>query len=168
MMKKFPKKTPKWLTELKEFAMRGNVMDLAVGVMVGASFQAIVKSFVDDIISPIIGLFGGMDFSQYKWVIGTKEVTDATTGAVSVVENTLNYGKFITAIINFLIMVVVIFFIIKVINKITALTHFKKAEEKEEEAPTTKKCPFCCSEIAIEATRCPHCTSVIEESESEE
>ncbi len=162
-MRKFPKQPPKWLSELKEFAMRGNVMDLAVGVMVGASFQAIVKSFVDDIISPVIGLFGGMDFSQYKWVIGTKEVTDAATGAVTVVENTLNYGKFITAIINFLIMVVVIFFIIKVINKLTALTRRKQEEVVEE--PTTKKCPFCCSEIDIAATRCPHCTSVVETEE---
>ena len=159
-MKKFPKKTPKWLTELKEFAMRGNVMDLAVGVMIGAAFQAIVKSFVDDIISPIIGLFGGMDFSQYKWVIGTKQVTDAA-GVVTTVENTLNYGKFVTAIINFLIMVVVIFFMIKIINKISALARPKKVEEPEPE-PTTKNCPFCCSEIAIEATRCPHCTSVLE------
>ncbi len=149
MIKK-PKK-PKWLDELKQFALRGNVMDLAVGVMVGGAFQAIVNSFVKDIVSPVIGLFGNVDFSNFTWTMKGE-------GETAVV---LKYGAFITAVINFAIMVCVIFFIIKLINTLTSLG--KKKVEEEEPAPTTKKCPFCCSEIAIEATRCPHCTSVLEE-----
>ena len=138
----------KFFDEFKAFISRGNVMDMAVGVIIGASFKAIVDSLVADIINPLLGLFGGMNFSDYK----LKLIGDAT----------LNYGNFITSIINFLIMAFVIFCIVKLMNGMAA----KFAKKKEEEAPaepTTKECPFCKSEIAIEATRCPHCTSVLNE-----
>ncbi len=128
--------------EFKEFMNRGNVLDMAVGVIIGAAFKDIVTSLVDNIISPIIGLFGGKNFDAYQLVIG---------------EATLKYGAFITTVINFLIMAFVIFMMVKVMNGIS-----KKFEKKEEEtpaAPTTKTCPYCLSEIKIEATRCPHCTS---------
>ena len=135
----------KFFDEFKAFISRGNVMDMAVGVIIGASFKAIVDSLVADIINPVLGLFGGMNFSEYKLALKG----DAT----------LNYGNFITAVINFVIMAFVIFWLVKVINKLTV----KPEEPAAPAAPTTKKCPFCKSEIDIEATRCPHCTSVIEE-----
>lgn len=137
----------KFLDEFKAFISRGNVMDMAVGIIIGGAFTAIVNSLVNDIINPLLGLFGGMNFDKYHLQLA---------GDV-----TLNYGAFITAVINFLIMAFVIFILIKVLNKAAAMT--KKKEEEKEEAPTTKKCPFCKSEIDIEATRCPHCTSIIEE-----
>lgn len=130
----------KMLKEFKEFIMRGNVMDLAVGVIIGGAFGAIVTSLTDDIISPVLGIFGGLDFSDMKANVNGAEI---------------RYGAFITAIINFLIMALIIFLMVKGINKLMALG--KKKEE--EEAPTTKVCPFCCSEIDINATKCPHCTS---------
>lgn len=136
----------KFLAEFKEFALRGNVMDLAVGVIIGASFQAIIKSLTGDVISPFIGIFAKTDFSNLILTLNGSEI---------------KYGAFVTAIINFLITAFVIFLLIKGINKLQNLR--KPKEEPAEEAPTTKKCPFCCSEIAIEATRCPHCTSEISE-----
>lgn len=131
-----------FFNEFKKFIMRGNVIDLAVGVIIGAAFQAIVTSLTSDIISPILGIFGGMNFDQLSFTIN---------GA------TICYGKFITAIINFLIMAFIIFLIVKLVNKVMSIG--KKPEKKPE--PTTKKCPFCCSEIDIKATKCPHCTSDI-------
>ena len=140
----------KFFDEFKAFISRGNVMDMAVGVIIGASFKAIVDSLVADIINPVLGLFGGMNFSEYKLQLAG----DAT----------LNYGNFITAIINFVIMAFVIFCIVKFMNGVSA-KFAKKQEEEAPAAPTTKECPFCKSEIAIEATRCPHCTSVLNEEE---
>jgi large conductance mechanosensitive channel len=131
----------KFFEEFKKFISKGNVMDMAVGIIIGGAFTSIVSSLVEDIINPILGLFGGMNFDQLAWNI---------TGDV-----TLNYGKFITAIVNFLIMALVVFLIVKAMNK--ASSKFKKEEKPA--APTTKICPFCKSEIAIDATRCPHCTS---------
>ena len=132
----------KFFGEFKTFIMRGNVLDLAVGVIIGAAFQAIVTSLTSDIISPILGLFGGMNFDQLSFTIN---------GA------TICYGKFITAIINFLIMAFIIFLIVKLVNKVMSIG--KKPEKKPE--PTTKKCPYCLSEIDINAVKCPHCTSDI-------
>lgn len=132
----------KFFGEFKTFIMRGNVLDLAVGVIIGAAFQAIVTSLTSDIISPILGLFGGMNFDRYALTIG-----DVSIG----------YGKFLTAVINFIIMAFVIFLIVKLVNKIMAIG--KKPEEQAE--PATKICPFCQSEISIKATKCPHCTSDI-------
>ena len=132
----------KFFSEFKEFIMRGNVMDLAVGVIIGGAFGAIVTSLTDDIISPIIGLIGDVDFSDMVAKVGNVEI---------------RYGAFITAIINFLIMALIIFLMVKAINKL--MTIGKK--EEEEAAPTTKKCPHCCEEVNIEATKCPHCTGDI-------
>lgn len=130
----------KFFNEFKTFIMRGNVLDLAVGVIIGAAFQAIVTSLTNDIISPILGIFGGMNFDNLSIDIN---------GA------TLAYGKFITAVINFLIMAFIIFLIVKLVNKVMSFGKKKKTEE----APTNKTCPFCMSEIDIKASRCPHCTS---------
>ena len=140
----------KFLNEFKAFIMKGNVLDLAVAVIIGAAFQAIISSLVDDIISPILGLFGGVDFKSFVLDINGVQI---------------KYGSFITAVINFLIMAFVIFLIIKGITKVSELGKklAKKENEEKKAEPTTKKCPFCCSEIDIKATRCPHCTSVIEE-----
>ncbi len=133
-----------FMNEFKKFICRGNVMDMAVGIIIGGAFTAIVNSLVTDIITPLLGLFGGMNFDQYVWNI---------TGNV-----TLAYGKFITAIINFLIMALVIFFLVRTINKMAE----KYGKKEEPKAPTIKKCPYCKSDIAIDATRCPHCTSQLE------
>ncbi len=147
-----------FVSEFKEFIMRGNVMDLAVGVIVGGAFQAIVNSLVGDILSPILGIFGGMDLSQYSIQLRAAEVNDA--GEVVKEALTLNYGAFIMAIINFLIMAFIIFLLVKGINKLSTLG--RKKVEEEPAAPTTKVCPYCKSEIAIDAVKCPHCTSDVE------
>lgn len=146
--------------EFKEFITRGNVIDLAVGVIIGGAFQAIVKSLVDDLVMPFISLLtGGMDFSN--WFISLDgneyETIEAATEAGAAV---FNYGNFISAVINFLIMAFVIFCFVKLINNVRNIG--KKPEEEVEEAPTTKECPYCKSEISIEAVKCPHCTSDIE------
>lgn len=134
-----------FIAEFKKFIMRGNVIDLAVGVIIGGAFQTIVNSLVDDIITPLLGIvLGKIDFSTLVVQIG---------------EATISYGKFITAIINFLIMALVIFTIVKTINDVSE--KLRKKDEKEPE-PTTKKCPFCKSEIALDAVKCPHCTSDVE------
>ena len=137
----------KFKSEFKEFISRGNVMDMAVGIIIGGAFTSIVSSLVEDIINPILGMFGGMNFDQ----LHIKLLGEAT----------LNYGKFISAILNFLIMALIVFIIMKTMNRMAE--KFKKEEAPA--APTTKVCPFCKSEIAIDATRCPHCTSVLEEKE---
>lgn len=134
----------KFLSEFKAFAMRGNVIDLAVGVIIGGAFQKIVTSLVGDVISPLIGLFGKKDFTGWMIKIGEVEI---------------KYGNFITEVINFIIMAFIIFVMVKMLNKLSSIN---KKEEIIEEAITTKKCPYCCSEIAIEATKCPHCTSDVE------
>ena len=131
----------KFLEEFKAFAMRGNVLDMAVGVVIGSAFTAIVNSLVNDIINPAIGLFFNADFSDVGIHIG-----DVTIGV----------GSFINAIINFLIVAFVLFVVIKAVNAL-----HKKPEEAHK-APTTKSCPYCQSEIAIKAVRCPHCTSKLE------
>ncbi len=135
----------KFIEEFKKFISKGNVMDMAVGIIIGGAFTSIVSSLVNDIINPLLGLFGGMNFDQLAWNI---------TGDV-----TLYYGKFITAVVNFLIMAFIVFILVKAIN--TAASKFQKKEEAKD--PTTKKCPYCKSEIALEATRCPHCTSELEQ-----
>lgn len=147
----------KFMDEFKAFIMRGNVMDLAVGVIIGGAFQAIIKSLVDDIVMPLISIItGGIDFSN--WFIQLSGDTKFTTLAEAKEAGvaTLAYGNFITAVINFLIMALVIFCIVKTINALDA-----KYRPKEEAAPTTKKCPYCQSDIDIKATRCPHCTSEV-------
>lgn len=157
-----------FIAEFKKFIMRGNVIDLAVGVIIGGAFQAIVNSLVNDIISPVLSLSTkGINLADKFIVLTTEEVSFATVEAAKEAGYaTLSYGSFITAVINFLIMAFVIFLIVKGINKISDLG--KKKEEEEPEEPTTKVCPFCKSEISIEAVKCPHCTSDIPEEETDE
>lgn len=147
------------LKEFKAFVMRGNVIDLAIAVVIGAAFGAIVKSLVDDIIMPPIGLLlGSVDFPNLYALLkdGTPAAPYASladakaAGAV-----TLNYGVFINAIVSFLIIAFVIFLIVRAINRL------KAAQEAPAAAPTTRDCPYCLSAIPIKATRCPHCTSEV-------
>ena len=130
-----------FMKEFKEFISRGNVMDMAVGIIIGGAFTSIVSSLVEDIINPLLGCFVSMDFSAWKIPL----VGDASLGI----------GNFINAVDSFLIMAFILFSIIKAMNKAASIG--KKPEPEAE--PTTKICPYCKSEISIEATRCPHCTS---------
>ena len=136
--------------EFKKFIMRGNVLDLAVGVIIGGAFTAIVTSLNTDILSPLLGLIGGTDFTHLTITLG--EGKNAPV---------LAYGSFITAIINFLVTAFAIFCLIKLINTLSA--KLSKKEEPAPAAPTTKECPYCKSQIAIAATRCPNCTSHLED-----
>lgn len=146
----------KFIKEFKEFINRGNVVDMAVGVMIGAAFKSIVDSVVADLISPLIGIIFQQDFSSLKIVL-REAVLDADGVTVLKEAVSINYGAFIMAVINFFIIAVILFVMVKMIN--TLRDGVKKKEEVVEEAPTTKTCPYCKSEIAIDATRCPHCTS---------
>lgn len=149
------------LQEFKKFALRGNVIDLAVGFVMGASFSAIVKSLVDDIIMPPIGLLlGGMDFSNLFILLKEGDpaapyfsLADAkAAGAV-----TINYGMFINTIISFVIVAAALFLLIRAVNRLTTLS----AKSEAPAAPTTKECPYCLSAIPIKAIRCPQCTSTL-------
>ncbi len=148
------------MKEFKEFAMRGNVVDMAVGIIIGAAFGTIVKSLVADVIMPPIGLLlGGVDFSNLFFVLraGTEPgpyLTLADAGAVGAV--TVNYGAFINTVISFIIVAFAIFVLIKNINRM------KSKKEEPEAKPTTRDCPRCTSTISKVASRCPHCTSEIE------
>lgn len=146
-----------FIAEFKTFLMRGNVIDLAVGIIIGGAFQAIVKSLVDNIIMPVISILtGGIDFTNL-YVVLKGDVPPGSTleAAKALGASTLNYGLLIGAVINFLIIGFVIFLMIKAINHLSERVK-KKAPETE---PTVKTCPFCKSEINIEAIRCPNCTS---------
>ena len=146
----------KFFEEFKKFISRGNVMDMAVGVIIGGAFTAIVNSLVNDIFMPVLSLItGGFDIAGMSVSFGVGD--NAAT---------LNYGAFLSAVINFLLIALVIFCIIKAMN--TAKDKMLKKQEEEAPAPTTKKCPYCMSEIDIQATRCPHCTSVQPESEADQ
>ena len=157
-----------FMSEFKKFIMRGNVIDLAVGVIIGGAFQAIVNSLVNDVVSPVISLATkGINFADKFLVLAvTDEVFATAEAAKEAGYATLNYGAFITAVINFLIMATVIFLLVKGINKVSEIG--KKKEEPVEEAPTTKTCPFCKSEISIEAVKCPNCTSDLPAEEAAE
>lgn len=134
----------KFIKEFKEFALKGNVLDLAVGVIIGGAFTGIVTSLTDNFINPIL-----------KFITAGARYSLADIGGFA--------SNFISAVINFLIMALILFCLVKGINKM--LTLGKKPEKPAE--PTTKKCPFCMTEIDIKATRCPHCTSIIEIKEEE-
>jgi large conductance mechanosensitive channel len=161
--------------EFKEFATKGNVIDLAIGVIIGGGFQSIVNSLVNDVIMPIISIFAGkIDFNDMMITVG---------------ETSIKYGSFITNVVNFLLMAFCVFLIVRYVNKFNKklekkskelnqkiekeskfFKKFKKSKKKEETPapePTTKVCPFCLSEINIKATRCPHCTSVLAEQAQE-
>ena len=144
----------KLLGELKEFIMRGNVMDMAVGIIIGVAFGGIVSSLVNDVIMPPIGfLLGNLDFSNlFVNLSGTPYSSlEAATAAGAPV---IKYGVFINTIINFLIIAVVLFFIIRMVNRMQ-----RKVQKPAEAAVTTKECTYCLSTIPIKATRCPNCTS---------
>ena len=136
------------LKEFKEFAMRGNVIDMAVGIIIGAAFGSIVNSLVVDVIMPPIGLIlGNIDFSNLFLVL--KEAAKAA-GATSI-----NYGVFINTVVSFVIVALAVFFLIKGVNQL------KRQQEAPAAEPTTKECQFCFTTIPIKATRCPHCTSAL-------
>jgi large conductance mechanosensitive channel len=146
------------LKDFKEFAMRGNVVDMAVGIIIGAAFGTIINSLVSDVIMPPIGLlFGNIDFSNLFIVLrqGAKEAgpygslaAAKAAGAVSI-----NYGFFINTVISFVIVAFAVFLLIRGVNKM------KRQAETPPAVPTTKECPYCLSTIPIKATRCGHCTS---------
>ncbi len=156
-----------FIAEFKKFITRGNAIDLAVGVIIGGAFQAIVNSIVNDLVSPVISLATkGINFADKFIVLAdTTETFQTAAQAAEAGYATFNYGAFITAVINFLIMAFVIFCLVKGINKVSEIG--KKKEEEAPAEPTTKVCPFCKSEISIEAVKCPHCTSEIPEEEAE-
>ena len=137
----------KFLKEFKQFISKGNVMDLAVGVIIGGAFSSIVKSLTDNIIKPLINCIGGAEIQGKIHLIG---------------ENYTDYGAFLSAVINFLIMALIIFCMVKIVNKAVELGKKLEREQlKEPEKPVTKICPFCKSEIPIDAVKCCHCTSDI-------
>lgn len=139
-MKKFGK-------EFKEFISKGNIFDMAVGLIIGSAFTAIVNSLVKDIFSPLITIITGKeDMTQLIWNVNGAEI---------------KYGSFLQNVITFLLTAIVLFMLVKGINSLRNLGK-KKEEPAEPAAPTTKVCPYCCSEISIEATKCPHCTSELE------
>ena len=139
-------KLKKFIEEFKAFALRGNVMDMAIGVIIGGAFTTIVTSLTENLINPILGLAGGTDLSGFVLSLGGIE---------------LRYGAFLTSVINFLIMAFVLFCLLKGVNKLLSIG--KKPEAPA--APATKKCPFCCSEIPIEAVKCAHCASELPKDE---
>lgn len=144
------------LKEFKEFAMRGNVIDLAIGVIIGAAFGKIVTSFVNDVIMPPIGLLlGNVDFSNlFLNLSGQSYASLAEAQAAGA--PTLNYGVFINTVLDFLIVAFVIFLVVRQMNR---LKRKQDTQEAPPPAPTTKDCPFCVSTIPIKASRCPNCTS---------
>jgi large conductance mechanosensitive channel len=146
------KKESRMLKEFKEFALRGNVIDLAVGIIIGAAFNKIVTSLVNDIIMPPIGLLlGGVDFSNLFINLSSTpyaSLADAQAAGAP----TINYGLFINNIIDFIIVAFVIFLLVRWINRM-------RARPAEQVTPTTKPCPYCFSTINIKATRCPECTA---------
>ncbi|MEA3300839.1 MAG: large conductance mechanosensitive channel protein MscL [Porticoccaceae bacterium] len=148
------------LKEFKTFAMRGNVVDMAVGIIIGGAFGTIVKSLVDDVLMPPIGLLlGGVDFSELFVTLkegaaaaGPYETLAAAKAAGAV---TLNFGLFMNALVSFIIVAFAVFLLIKAINRL------QREKEAPAPEPTTKDCPFCLSAIPLKATRCAHCTSEI-------
>jgi large conductance mechanosensitive channel len=147
------------LKEFREFALRGNVMDMAIGIIIGASFGTIISSLVDDILMPPIGwLLGGVDFSNNYLTLNPglpagpySTLADAqAAGAV-----TVNYGLFINAVISFLIVALAMFFLIRALNQLTA----SRQTQETDQTPSTKDCPYCYNAIPLQATRCGHCTS---------
>ena len=141
------------LKEFKEFAMKGNVMDMAVGIIIGAAFGKIISSFVSDVLMPPIGLLlGKVDFSNlFINLSGTSYPSIAAAKAAGAA--TLNYGMFLNTVVDFLIVAVAIFLVVKQMNRL------KRAEAPAPAAPATKDCPFCTSAIPLKAKRCPLCTS---------
>ncbi|MFA5494042.1 MAG: large-conductance mechanosensitive channel protein MscL [Porticoccaceae bacterium] len=148
------------LKEFKTFAMRGNVVDMAVGIIIGGAFGTIVSSLVDDVLMPPIGLLlGGVDFSDLFVTLKDGAALagpyETLAGAKSAGAVTLNYGLFINSLVSFLIVAFAVFLLIKAINRL------QRQAPAPEGVPTTKDCTFCFTTIPIQATRCPHCTSTL-------
>lgn len=147
----------KFLNEFKDFAMKGNVVDLAVAVIMGGAFGKIVTSLVNDVLMPPIGLLlGGVDFSNLFVVLKDGDPAGKYLSLAAAQEAgavTINYGNFVNIIITFIIVALAMFLVIKGLNSL------QKKDEAAPAEPTTKECPHCCTEIPIKATRCPHCTS---------
>lgn len=137
----------KFLQEFKEFISKGNVLDLAVGVIIGGAFSSIVTALTDNIIKPIINCIGGAEIQGRIHLLG---------------DNYIDYGAFLSAVINFLIMALIIFCIVKAVNKAMSLGKKHEEEAPAPAEPETKICPYCKSEIAADAVKCPHCTSDVE------
>lgn len=144
------KKVGGFLKEFKDFALKGNVMSMAVGVLIGGAFSGLVTSLTENIITPILNCFGKMDEAG------------AANLAVTINGQTLQFGMFIADVVNFIIMAFIVFLLVKGMNTLGEI-----GKKEEEAAPTTKKCPYCLSEIPIEATKCPHCTSEVPVEEKE-
>ena len=139
----------KFISEFKEFISRGNVMDLAVGMIIGSAFTGIVNSLVNDIVMPFISMLtGGISFDQWNFALASGENAPS-----------LNLGTFLAQVLNFIIIAFVIFMVVKGLNKLRTIGAKQAAEADAAATPTTKVCPFCKSENSSEATRCPHCTS---------
>lgn len=146
------------LKEFREFAIKGNVIDMAVGIIIGAAFTGVVQSLVKDIMMPPLGLLlGGVDFSEFFLVLKEGAVSPpypTVTAAQEAGAVTLNYGTFLNTFLSFMIVSFAVFMLIRYFNKL------KRPEEKPEPvAPSIKKCAYCFSDIPVKATRCPHCTS---------
>lgn len=142
----------KFLEEFKQFALKGNMIDLAVGMIIGSAFTGIVGSLVDDILMPLLSLFTGkIDFDHLMIVLGNGDNAAA-----------INYGTFLTQVVNFLAVSLVIFLIIRQINKL------RSADKEEVIEETEKECPYCKTKISIQAVRCPHCTSMLTDALSED
>lgn len=137
----------KFFKEFKEFISKGNVLDLAVGVIIGGAFSSIVTALTDNIIKPIINCIGGAEIQGRIHLLG---------------DNYIDYGAFLSAVINFLIMALIIFCIVKAVNKAMSLGKKHEEEAPAPAEPETKICPYCKSEIAVDAVKCPHCTSDVE------
>ncbi|MBR4932277.1 MAG: large-conductance mechanosensitive channel protein MscL [Alphaproteobacteria bacterium] len=151
------------LAEFKKFAMRGNVLDMAVGIIIGAAFGKIVDSLVKDMIMPPIGLLlGKVDFANLFFVL-KEGATAAPYASLSAAQEagavTINIGSFINTIISFIIVAFAVFMLIKAMNTVQEKLDKSEKEAAKEAAPTTKKCPFCCSDINVDAVKCPQCTA---------
>ena len=151
----------KFLKEFKEFAVRGNVIDMAVGIIIGAAFTSVVQSLVKDVLMPFLGIFtSSIDFSSIFFVLKQGTVPGPYASAQAAIDSgaaIIKLGSFINATVSFLFVAFAVFMLVRYINKL------KRPETKPEPAaPTVKKCPYCFTDIAIEATRCPNCTSELE------
>ena len=147
----------KILNEFKKFALRGSVVDLAVGIIIGATFNGIVKSLVDDIIMPPLGyLVGEVDFQEFFITLGSEKY-ETLNEAQSAGAVTINYGVFINTLVSFLIVAFTVFLIVKGINSLR-----EKEDKNPKKTSTTRPCPYCFTDISLKASRCPNCTSKVE------
>lgn len=142
----------KFMQEFKEFAVKGNMIDMAIGVIIGGAFTALVTAFTGNIVNPLLALIPGVNSLEESLKIVLKQAELNAAGEVVAEEVAIKFGAFIAAIITFLILALIVFMIVKGINKM---------RKEQEAAPSTKTCPFCKSEIPLDAVRCPHCTSEV-------